>query len=964
MKKYNKRFYLLGFVIITIVTLAFYIQHVNTNQLLLQRVEDISYGRVQLLNREVSSWLESKAQTIAVVAASISLENLDQDDLLRLLQELLHKEKDFFSLYLGTPDNTMINASGWEPPLDFDLRERPWYRRANEAGDVIFTEAFINASQDDLIITIAQPVYSQRTGNFLGVVAGDISIKTILSVLNEMGEGEEGLSLLIDSQKNILSYPEDEFRLEEGLLELPKEYALLIDDLKANEKKIGKVDLHKTQGYLSYKQVKNTDWTLLTFTPLEEYTQIFSQLIRASLLAFLLSLTILLIFLWMQRQYVIHPLLFFQEGIEKIDLEGSLDYRLPERGGDFSFLTNSINKVLDMSQEYFNKLMEKEQELLMTNEKLSTAFDRISASEEEISAQYDEIYDYVERLEDLQQKYTIAIDTTDAAVWEFNLEERRAFISREFEKIAGLSYEKGEDIERIMDTLIMEEDQKDLLDHFKESVVRDYKIYIKLPIRDVHHAKKWILLSGRGVRDLKGEIKYMYGIILDITEMKRQEEYIEYLAYHDPLTQLPNRRSFMEVLENQLDAGQVGAVMLLDLDNFKTINDSLGHLYGDKVLKEVAQRLMTFESENLFLSRFGGDEFLILVKNEDSIEKIEDICEAIVDLFHRPLQIEESEIHIRFSMGITLFPDDSSTIYRLLTNADIAMYQVKSSGKNNYAFFKREMTDQLVEKKEIEGILRRALLTDGFHLEYQPQVDIETGWVQSLEALIRLKDHALSPAKFIPVAEETGLIIDIGKWVVHEVISQIASWKEKGLKGKRVAINFSVVQLNDEGFLSHLQETLSAFNVEPEYLEIEITESFLLERTDDTIAFLNELKAMGLHLALDDFGTNYSSLSYLTFVPVDKVKLDKSLNDRFLKMESIEVMDSLIALIHSLDLVVTAEGIEEVEQYKRLKVGKCNFIQGFIFSRPLDVLGVEEIYHKNFSALLREEGLLKKRSSL
>jgi len=430
--------------------------------------------------------------------------------------------------------------------------------------------------------------------------------------------------------------------------------------------------------------------------------------------------------------------------------------------------------------------------------------------------------------------------------------------------------------------------------------------------------------------------------------MKEQEEYIKYNAYHDYLTNLDNRRSFIKKLEEKIRENKPGAVILLDLDNFKGINDTLGHSYGDKVLKKVAEELKAFKDEKIYLSRFGGDEFFLLIEDERDISKIENYAKQITDIFRSKLIIEKEEIFISCSMGITLYPSDSNEVSQLLMNADMAMYKVKNAEKNNYVFFNEEMTAKLQERIKIEKILREALRKDGLKLLYQPQVCTFTGRVAGFEALLRLKNHSISPAMFIPLAEETGIIIEIGRWVTKEAISQIATWKNHNMNIKPIAINFSAKQLNDLNYISFLENTLKEMDVEAQYIDIEITESIFLEKKEETIAFLNELKSLGVKISLDDFGTGYSSLSYLTFLPVDKIKLDKSLNDKFLELKNIKVMDSLISLAQSLNLEIVAEGIEEVEQYKRLKVAGCTYIQGYIFSKPLEATDAEKIYNYNF----------------
>lgn len=445
------------------------------------------------------------------------------------------------------------------------------------------------------------------------------------------------------------------------------------------------------------------------------------------------------------------------------------------------------------------------------------------------------------------------------------------------------------------------------------------------------------------------ELLAQYDEIQNYTEkLESLKGQLEHIAYHDSLTNLPNRRMFAKKLKADINQNKYGAVMLLDLDNFKGINDTLGHLYGDKVLKKVADELEYIKDEKMFISRFGGDEFIILIEDEKNIPTIENYAKEIMNIFKNKLIIEGQETYLSCSMGITLYPFDSNRVSKLLINADMAMYKVKNIGKNNYMFFNEEMTEKLEEKLKVESILRDALRKDGLKLLYQPQICTFTGKIIGFEALLRLKNKHISPAQFIPVAEETGLITEIGRWVTKEAVNQISIWKRKGLNLKPISINFSARQLNDLNYIKFLESTLKEENVEAKYIDIEITESIFFHKKEKNIAFINGLKSLGVKISLDDFGTGYSSLSYLTFLPVDKIKLDKSLNDKFLELENIQVMKSLISLANSLNLEVVAEGIEDVVQYDRLKVAGCNYIQGYLFSKPLEVEEAENIYNDNF----------------
>ncbi len=434
-------------------------------------------------------------------------------------------------------------------------------------------------------------------------------------------------------------------------------------------------------------------------------------------------------------------------------------------------------------------------------------------------------------------------------------------------------------------------------------------------------------------------------------KLEELKSHIEHMAYNDELTNLPNRRSFMERLSFELESKKEGAIIFLDIDNFKSINDTLGHVHGDELLSRVAYRLNLLLGNNAFISRFGGDEFLILLSDTDK-ETVENLAQDIHDIFDESFLLNNNKINVDFSMGITFYPKDSSDINQLIMNADTAMYQVKASGRNHYKFFDLEMIEKIKEKVTIENKIREALRADGFVLHYQPQIRVDALSVYGFEALLRFKDSNLSPAIFIPIAEESGLIIEVGRWVTNQAILQLYDWKKRHINLKPISINLSTKQIMDKSYIEFLRTSLENYDILPEFIEIEITESILLEKTEKTIEFLNELKQVGVKIALDDFGTGYSSLSYLTFIPVDKIKLDKSLSDKFLELANIKVMDSLISLAHSLELEVIAEGIEDLEQYRRLRVGKCDYIQGYLFGKPIEVNEADKIYDSNLSYVI------------
>ncbi len=586
-----------------------------------------------------------------------------------------------------------------------------------------------------------------------------------------------------------------------------------------------------------------------------------------------------------------------------------------------------------------------------SHEELVQTYEELTASEEELRLQYEISQKHMEEMEILNQKYGIAVDSTGCAVWEYDVTLRTLSITEEFLYPLNPKLAEIKDIDILLDNMLCQEGKNLVLSEYNRYLNGETdKIYIELSLHNTNNEKIWVMLSGKGVFDLQGNVMSLNGLLIDITKIKEQEEYIKYLAGNDYLTKLPNRMSFMEKLDGHLKDNSYGAVLLLDIDNFKTINDTLGHLNGDRLLTIIADRINSLVDDSLKAYRFGGDEFLILITGVKSEDAVDVYLNKLRKLFNEPISLLGKEHLVSFSAGITFFPKDSIDMERLLINVDTAMYYVKSNGKGSCMFYSDSIFEDIRSKAEIEDILRGALKEDGFKLLYQPQINVNTGEIDEFEALLRLKNRNLSPARFIEIAEMSGIIIEIGRWVTKEVIRQMAEWRNKGYPLKPVAINFSGKQLIDREYISFLSNTLKMYNINPKYIEIEITESILMEETDNTLAFLNQLKEMGLKIAMDDFGTGYSSLNYLTFIPVDKIKLDKSLCEKFINMDNSSVISSLISLVHSLNLIITGEGIEEPYQYYRLKEGGCDLIQGYLFSKPVSCQEVEEIYNDNFSS--------------
>lgn len=452
-------------------------------------------------------------------------------------------------------------------------------------------------------------------------------------------------------------------------------------------------------------------------------------------------------------------------------------------------------------------------------------------------------------------------------------------------------------------------------------------------------------LSIVAVRDEEGEIIQFIGLFSDITDRKESEARIYHIAYHDTLTGLPNRQQFADHLRQRVGQSQRQrenfALLLLDLDQFKEINDALGHLAGDELLCLVTERLQPLVSDEMFLARLGGDEFVILASQCHSQPELEVMAERLLRAFDLPFVISGREVFTSVSMGIVIFPQDATTPELLLKHADLAMYAAKRSGRHAYRFYQAHDAARVNERLALGNDLRRALEADQFRLFYQPQVCARTGQVHACEALIRWhhpERGMVPPVAFIPLAEESGLVVDIGYWVLETACAQLARWRAQDGSIEQVAVNVSVRQLREPDFVARVLATCTRHGVRPGQLELELTESLLAENAERAFAVFEQLRQRGLRIAIDDFGTGYSSLSYLSRYPVDVVKIDRSfvmnLPD---DTEAASVARAVVMLAHGLNMSVVAEGVETPEQGVFLRDLGVDLLQGYWFAKPLPV---------------------------
>lgn len=441
--------------------------------------------------------------------------------------------------------------------------------------------------------------------------------------------------------------------------------------------------------------------------------------------------------------------------------------------------------------------------------------------------------------------------------------------------------------------------------------------------------------------NLGGQRQFI-GIMRDITERKAAEAKIIHLAHFDVLTNLPNRRLVQDRIQQSITAstrsGLEFAVLFIDLDNFKDINDTLGHDVGDRLLEMVAHRLTDSLRAQDTVGRQGGDEFIVLLASLTTAGDSARVAQKILDALAAPFEINGQSLHSNASIGIAVYPYDGEGVEALLKNSDTAMYSAKAAGRNNYQFFAEEMNAASAERLLLEGSLRLAIERNEMLLHYQPLVDIASGRIVATEALVRW-DHPrlgrVGPDRFIPVAEESGLIVALGEWVLRQACMQLVLWREQGIHPPRMVVNLSPRQFRQKHLLRNFYRVLSETGVDPHWLGLEITESVIMDNPEISISVLEELKALGFELSLDDFGTGYSSLSYLKRLPIDKLKIDRSfVNDITTDMDDEAMVGAIIVMAHQLNIDVVAEGVETEEQLEFLREHDCDEFQGYLFSRP------------------------------
>ncbi len=604
------------------------------------------------------------------------------------------------------------------------------------------------------------------------------------------------------------------------------------------------------------------------------------------------------------------------------------------KGWGFILLTTLLLYIL--VQLFLQKIVKINEQLSLSNQSLEASYEEIAASEEELRDQYSLLEQQNNALYTSDQNFRSLFDNmlTGFIVYEIIYDDKANFIgfrflavNPAFEKLTGL---KEKDVLGRTSLEIFPQTGKLWHDPFK--VVADTGKPYSFTLFGYETGKYF---EGTAYRPTSDRVAIHF---FDCTARIMGQEEIEYMAYHDSLTQLPNRYFFQEHLRQALAANERLAVMLLDLDDFKLINDTLGHASGDELLQEISRRLLSILQTEDIVSRLGGDEFIVLITNPQSLEKLDDLAQELSRVIYEPWYYNEVAYQVSCKIGVAQFPTDSCDADTLIKQADMAMYQAKEQDMGNHLFYQSSMEVKVAERMEIERELQLAIAREEFVLHYQPQVDY-TGKILGVEALVRWQHPTkglIPPMKFIPIAEESGLILPMGEWILKTACRQVDEWKKAGLSPIAMSINLSARQFLQQDILDKILKIINESRVNPQQIVLEITETAAMKNAEKTVQILQKLKSLGIRISLDDFGTGYSSLLYLKRFPVDSIKIDRSfIVDFSTDLEGASITKTIVSLAKNLKCKVVAEGVETIEQLNFLKELECEVMQGYLFSKPL-----------------------------
>ena len=770
-------------------------------------------------------------------------------------------------------------------------------------GKNVFENIVDATYNDGNFISISVPITDQG-GEVIGAVCRIMSNRLLSDFEEGIQVNDKQYVYIINKNLEVIVHPS----AEEGSMIESAAFRTLINEYIESDKADGcyTYTVNGKEKYVSFCFIGDIGWTICieqNVSDMQKQAIVGSTFIICALVVLILLITIVSRLIVSQIVTPIDMLIETMGNVAKGDLSSYCAYDANDEFGELS--------------KHYNKMIKKLEE---SNEALI-------ASEE---------------------RYRVALEAIDQVIWEYNVQDKNFTSTENWDKIIGQKLDTDY-AKQLMNMDVEQnciENMRQKLSDCLEGRIQDFTHDIWITKNDI---KCCLLCKGHAITNSQGKVEKLIGILTDVTDNKNNEERMRKLTFFDELTGCLNKSAFIETLDDfivQTDENKFGALLFVDIDDFKKVNDALGHDIGDKVLNHIGKKITDILPQDTLVGRFGGDEFVIFKSLESGIDQVHEMIYNLLSLFQNKVIVDDANVHLTCSIGIALYPNDGKDGGTLLKNADTAMYKVKETGKNSYSFYTRAMSQQLDRKLLVEEAIREAIGKNSFYLQYQPVVDLKRGYTTGCEALIRLVDDQLgfiSPGEFIPIAEETDLIIETGDWVLEKALTTLKRLHDKGYSEFTMNINVSSVQIKEDDFVEKLGHVIQKVGVLPQCIKLEVTESVLMEQVEKSIELFNKVKALGIKIALDDFGTGYSSLNYLRSIPFDILKIDKSFVDEITTSKVLsEIVDSIIGMAHALNILVVAEGVEDEMQLDVLKGKGCDYIQGYYYSKPLDEEKLEE----------------------
>jgi diguanylate cyclase (GGDEF)-like protein/PAS domain S-box-containing protein len=887
------RIFAMSLVVITVISLST-IYFISADRISKQSFEERSLLLMNTVDFSINNFTNQQEHIIDQIESSNlndkSFSIIDKAHIQSELDGISKTYGSILNIYLAYDDGSFIISPRSDMSIK-DIKNKSWYISAVKGNSNVWSDSYLDDVTGKSVITVSKALY--KDGRLIGVLGIDFSIDSLIEYISNIKLGDTGYIMLLDSSYKIMAEYDDnqigKYLTNKDLLKL----------VSSGEKKTINLDYNGGEKYCFYSKSSKTNWIIVGMIDQNEVLKYSKDIADITLISGI----------------IISVLAIILAGIA----------------------TKSITRNL---------------------KKLSESIDGIGADELQLKVNdkcHDEVSIIGSHINDILEKLTCIIDSSSDAIYEYDIDNDKLTISDKFGSISGYKIDKKWYSIKDLINLVHPEDYVSL-----NKSLNDLICGISLSYESDFRIKKsdgsyiWLNIKGKTINKGKKGNSKICGSLTDITLKKMYEEDIFRLAYYDKLTGLPNRiyfeKKLVEVMEYMKSNESTGAVVLLDVDNFKNINDTLGHTIGDLLLVEISKLISETNDGSMEVARIGGDEFLLLIKETKKNESIQVLISKIQRRLKSNIYIEGKCIIVSSSAGVVEIPKSGKTVEEIIRNADIAMYKAKEDGKNKVVLFDHNMFEKFTRKIAIEQGLSDIDFDNELEIHYQAQMDVNTYSLRGFEALLRWNSPVLgrvSPAEFIPIAEETGSIVSIGAWLINKVFKDAIEFKIKCIDFNAISINISAIQLLDKCFLEKVKKALFDTGIEPNKIEFEVTETAIIDNIEYSREILNSLKELGFKVVLDDFGTGYSSLSYLNVLPIEVLKIDKSfIDDISLKESNKALLDGIIKLAHDLKMEVIAEGVEDFIQLELLKEINCDVIQGYYFSKPIAYEYLEQEYKR------------------